>query len=89
MLSIKFLIDSMCANFTVESLCDLVKVRLAQGSCLISDIARDIVQKDRSLDIMSAKTLADAAVEALAQRGDATIRGPHIYPASGASALKT
>jgi len=96
----------MCANFTVDSLCDLVRrrivlgsgtfndvalaklagqaidhLRLTQGSCTISDIAYEIVQRDRSLDIVSAQTLAQAAVEALVESGDVAIQGADVYSA--------
>jgi len=103
--SVKFLIDTMCANFTVESLCDLVKgqlsdcscaisdiahaklagraidhLRMTQRACTISDIAREIAQRDRSLDIGSAQTLAQAAVEALVELGDVEIDSAEAYP---------
>ena len=77
--SLKFHIDNMCANFTVDSVHNLVKARLAQGSCTMSDIASEIAQRDRSLDIASARTLAEAAVGALAQRGDVAVQGEQIY----------
>ena len=106
MASLKFLIDTMCANFTVDSLCGLVKARLIQGSntindiaqaklagraidhlrltrgsCSISDITDEIMQRDRTLDIMSAETLAQAAVEALVESGDVAMQGADIYRA--------
>jgi len=101
--SLKFLIDTMCANFTVDSLCGLVKARLIQGSNTINDIAQaklagraidhlrltrgscsithEIMQRDRTLDIMSAETLAQAAVEALVESGDVAMQGADIYRA--------
>lgn len=80
MISLKFLIDSMCANFTVESICDLIKGQLTRGSCTISDIALEIIQKDPTLDILSAVTLARAAVEALVERGTVALQGDTVYP---------
>lgn len=81
MASLKFLVDSMCANFTVESMHELVKTLLAERPCTISDIAHGIAERDRSLDIKSAQRLAEAAVEELAQRGDIAVQGARIYPA--------
>lgn len=81
MASLQFLIDSICANFTVESMHELVKVRLSQGPFMVGEIAREIRCKDRSLDFESSKQLAEAALEALAQRGDITIQGDYVYPA--------
>ncbi len=88
--SLKFLIDNMCANFTEESVYGLVKTLLAENPCTISDIARGVADKDRSLDIKSAQVLAEAAVETLAQRGDLVIQGSYMHlpgslPGSGVS----
>ena len=76
MASLQFRIDSICANFTVDSLNELVKTQLTEGPSTISDIARAIMEKDRSLDSKSAETLAEAAVESLSQGGDVGIQGP-------------
>lgn len=81
MASLKFLVDSMCANFTVESMHALVKTVLAERPCAIGDIARRVAESDRSLDIKSAQRLAEAAVEDLAQTGAIAIRGAHLYQA--------
>ena len=80
MASLQFIIDSICANFTVDSMYELVKVRLRQGPFMVGEIARDIRCKDRTLDFDSSKQLAEAALEALAQRGDITIEGNYVYP---------
>ncbi|MBI4287136.1 MAG: hypothetical protein HY671_01760 [Chloroflexi bacterium] len=81
MSSLQFIIDSICANFTIDSMYELVKARLGQGPLLVGEIARDIRCKDRTLDFDSSKKLAEAALEALAQRGDITIEGNYVYPA--------
>ena len=80
MASLQFIIDSICANFTVDSMYELVKVRLREGPFMVGEIARDIRCKDRTLDFDSSKQLAEAALEALAQRGDITIEGNYVYP---------
>ncbi|MBI4200021.1 MAG: hypothetical protein HY535_06080 [Chloroflexi bacterium] len=82
MTSLQFLVDSMCANFTVESIYALVKTLLAERPCTIGDIAQEIAAKDRSLDIKSAQAIAEAAVEAMSQRGALEVQGPYIYPGS-------
>ncbi len=79
---LQFLIDTMCANFNRESMRNLVKARLDQGACTIDDIAQEIMQRDRTLDIVSAQRLAEAAVEALTESGEVTIRGAYVHPAS-------
>ena len=80
MASLQFIIDSICANFTVDSMYELVKVRLKEGPFMVGEIARDIRCKDRTLDFDSSKQLAEAALEALAQRGDIMIDGDSVYP---------
>ena len=77
--SIKFLIDSMCANFTLESMDALVKTLVAERPCTLSDIAQRIADSDRSLDIKSAQAIAEAAVEALSQRGDVVVQGSYVH----------
>lgn len=81
MASLQYIIDTICANFTVDSMYKLVKERLSQGPVLVAEVARDVRCKDRTLDFDSSKQLAEAALEALAQRGDITIEGDYIYPA--------
>ncbi len=80
MASLQYIIDSICANFTVESMYELIKVRLRQGPFTVGEILPLIRCKDRSLDFGSAKMLAEVALEALAQSGDIRIEGDCIYP---------
>ncbi len=82
MSSLQYVIDSICANFTVESMYELIKVRLRQGPFTVGEILPLIRCKDRSLDFGSAKMLAEVALEALAQSGDIRIEGDCIYPAA-------
>ncbi|MBI4340204.1 MAG: hypothetical protein HY680_09680 [Chloroflexi bacterium] len=81
MVSLQFLIDNMCANFTVKSMYRLVEAMLAQGPCTISELAHGIADRDRSLDLGSARTLAEGAVEALAVSGVIAVQDDHIYRA--------
>ena len=82
MASLQFFIDNLCANFTQRSIYSLVEALLVEGPRTIGDVAVAIADKDRSLDIGSARTLAEAAVEALAQSGVIAVEDPYIYPAS-------
>ena len=79
MASLQFIIDSICANFTVNSMYELVKVRLRDGPFTVAEIARDIRCTDRTLDFDSSKKLAEAALEALAQRGDIVLEGDYVH----------
>ena len=73
-----FLIDTMCANFTDESMLALVKSLLAERPGTVNDIARGIADRDHTLDPKSADTLAEAAVKALVQSGDVAMQGPSL-----------
>jgi hypothetical protein len=63
-------------------MCEMVKLQLNQGPFKMNEIIPLIQSKDRSLDYDSAKMLAEAACEALVQRGDIRIDGDCIYPAA-------
>ncbi len=80
MASLRYIIDSICANLTEESIYELIKVRLSQGPFTVGEILPLIRCKDRSLDFGSTKMLAEAALETLAQRGDIRIEGDCVYP---------
>ena len=82
MASLQYVIDSICAKFTAESVYELMKARLSQGPFTVGEILSLIQYKDRSLDLGSTKMLAEAALEDLAQRGDIRIEGDYIYPAA-------
>ena len=56
----------------------LVKDRLAGGPCTIDDLAQTIANKDRTLDIKSAKILTEAGVASLKESGDVTVQEPYI-----------
>ncbi len=75
---LRFLIDDMCAKFSLESMCALVKSRLAQGAGTVEEIAQAIMSSDPTLDIVSARVLGQAAVEALAETGDVAMRDERV-----------
>ncbi|MBI2887283.1 MAG: hypothetical protein HYY02_08745 [Chloroflexi bacterium] len=81
---VKFLVDNLCANFTEQSVFELVIRRLAEGPCTAEDIAQRITAHDRSLDAKSASTLAAAAVGELAERGDIAVQGERLLLAGSA-----
>ena len=79
MASLQFLIDNLCADFTQRSIYRLLEALLAERARTIGDITLAIAQKDRSLDIDSAQTLAEAAVDALAESGVIAVEDAYIH----------
>ena len=79
MKTLQFLIDNICADFTVDSLLGLVRTCLAKGPSTISDITCAIIQKDRSLDVRCAEGLAQSAVQVLCESGDIVVRESGVY----------
>ncbi|MDP2728946.1 MAG: hypothetical protein Q8O55_00460 [Dehalococcoidales bacterium] len=77
--TVQFLIDTICANFTVKSLYELVMANLDRGTSTIDDLAAAIMQKDRTLDIGCARGLAMSAISALEENGQVEVREEHIY----------
>jgi hypothetical protein len=77
--TLQFLIDHICADFTVSSLLGVVKTRLAEGPCTKNDIAAAIMQKDPSLDIRCAEGLAEGAVLFLTENGVIEAKDSRIY----------
>ncbi len=75
---LQFLIDDMCANFTVEAISELARRRLAKGPCEVNDLAVEIAGKDHTLDMKSAQILAQAAVDFLGKKGEITVSGTSI-----------
>lgn len=76
--SLQYLIDSMCANFTAGALYALVQEAVAEGPRTLLDIARRVTEKDPSLDLGSARLLAEAAIQALAERGEVVMVGERV-----------
>ncbi len=85
MKTLQFVIDNICADFTVDSLLGLIRTCLANGPSTISEITRAIIQKDRSLDVRCAEGLAEGAVQALSENGDVEVRESWVY-ATGTAA---
>jgi hypothetical protein len=81
--TLQFLIDNICADFTVASLLKTARACLAAGPCSFKDIAAAIRRKDGSLDSRCADGLAEGVAEALADYGEATVRDGTVYPAAG------
>lgn len=79
MKTMQFLIDNICADFTVDSLLALVRKCVAEGPATISDITEAIKQKDRSLDVRCAEGLAEGAVQVLCESGDIEVRESLVY----------
>ncbi len=84
MKTLQFLIDNICADFTVDSLLGLIRTCLSDGPSTISVITRAIIQKDRSLDVRCAEGLAEGAVLALSDSGEIEVRESRVY-ATGAT----
>jgi len=83
MASLQYVIDSICSSLTVKFVYELIEVHLKDGPFTVGEILPLIKCKDRSLDMGSAKKIAEAALEELAQRGDVRrIEGDHIYSAA-------
>ena len=75
--TLQFLIDNICADFTVDKLLGTARECLAAGPCTLADISAAIRRKDPSLD----KGCADGSQNheqinvngAIAQRFNATL----------------
>jgi len=80
MSSLQYVIDSICSKLTVESIYELIEVRLRQGPFTMGEILPLIRCEDRSLDFGSTKILAEAALEELEQRDIIRIEGDCVYP---------
>ena len=78
--SLQYVIDTICSSITEESMYELIEGQLSHGSFMIEEMIPLIQSQDRSLDKGSARTLAEAALEGLAQRGELRIEGEYVYP---------
>jgi len=79
MKTLQFLIDNICADFTVDSLLGLARTCLASGPSTINEISRAIIQKDRSLDVKCVEGLAEGVVLALSDIGEVELRESLVY----------
>lgn len=77
--TLQFLIDNICADFTIDSLLGVVRACLAEGSTTVRDITAAILKKDRSLDVRCAEGLAEGAVLALCESGAVEVRESRVY----------
>ena len=60
----------------------MIDALLIQGSFTAAEILPLILSKDRSLDLGSAKMIAQAALDDMAHRGIIRIEGENIYSAN-------
>ena len=79
MQNLQYVIDTICARFTAESIYGLIEERLKQGPLVIGEILPLIQSKDRSLDGDSAKTLAQTALDDLGQQGRIRTDGNRFF----------
>ncbi len=82
MKTLQFLIDNICADFTVDSLLGLARTCLASGQSTIKEISCAIIRKDRSLDVRCAEGLAEGVVLALSDIGEVEVRESLVYKTS-------
>lgn len=80
MTSLQYVIDTICSRLTPDAIYRLIKARLGQGAFGVDELVPLIRAGDRSLDSGSAKMLAEAAIEALAQGGEIRIEDGQVFP---------
>ncbi len=78
--TLQFLVDNICADFTVESLLATARGCLVAGPCRMEDVAAAIIRKDPSLDRSCADGLAVGVVDALEELDGVTLRDGTVYP---------
>jgi hypothetical protein len=57
----------------------MIEALLSQGQCTIDEVLPLIQTKDRSLDLESARMIAKAAVDDMAQHGIIRIEGENLF----------
>ena len=82
MATLQYVIDSLCSKLTEQSMFEIVRLRLNQGTFKIDEIIPAVRSKDRSLDYDSAKMIAEAAIKDLSQSGEIKVYGQSIFPAT-------
>ena len=80
--SVQYVIDSICASVTVGCVYKMIEALLSQGQFTIDEVIPMIQTKDRSLDLQSARMIAKAALDDMAQRGIIRIAGENIHSAN-------
>jgi len=78
--SLQYVIDTICASVTVECVYKIIEAFLSRRSFTIDEIIPLIQCKDRSLDLGSAKKIAETALNDIEQRGVIRIEGENIFP---------
>ncbi len=68
--TLQFLVDNICADFTVDSLLNTARACISNGKSTVEDVTRAIMNKDHSLDINCARGLAEGVLLALTERGE-------------------
>jgi hypothetical protein len=68
--TLQFLVDNICADFTVDSLLGTARACLAAGKCSVDDVTKAIMRKDHSLDVKCARGLAEGVILALTETGE-------------------
>lgn len=77
--TLQFLIDNICADFTIASLLSVTRACLAKGPASKKDIVQAIMKRDRTLDIKCAEGLVEGAVMALEDAGEVLVKGSRVY----------
>jgi hypothetical protein len=80
--SVQYVIDSICASVTVECVYKMIEALLSQGQFTMNELLPMIQTKDRSLDLESARMIAKAALDDVAQRGIISVEGENIHSAN-------
>ena len=80
--SVQYVIDSICASVTVECVYKMIEALLSQGQFTVDEVIPMIQTKDRSLDLQSARMIAKAALDDMAQRGIIRIEGENTHSAN-------
>jgi hypothetical protein len=57
----------------------MIEALLSQGQCTVDEVLPLIQTKDRSLDLESARIIAKAAIDDMAQHGIIRIEGENIF----------
>ena len=81
MATLQFVIDNICASFPAEFLYRHIRERLSEGEFEVDEILPAIQDRDKSLDVGSARQLAEAALEDLEEEGILKLDGDIVLPA--------
>jgi hypothetical protein len=78
--SLQYVIDSICSKITVESMFQMIRLRLSNGPFKTAEIIPLIRNEDRSLDNDSAKLIIEAAIAEMTTLGEVRTDNYYIYP---------